>query len=70
MSEIASPAGIAASWSTARTSQVQQVVQTMAIKSQAQSEQAVAQMLEQAVSEPVSGPPAGEGLGANVDVRV
>jgi hypothetical protein len=70
MSEVASPAGIAAAWSTSRASQTQQAVQTMALKSQAQSEQAVAQMLEQAVSEPVSGPPAGQGLGANVDVRV
>lgn len=70
MSEVASTAGIAAAWSASKAAQVQQVVATNALKSQAQSDQALAQMIEQVAASAPSGPPPGEGLGANVDVRV
>ena len=66
---VSSPAGIASAWTATRADAKEQAVQFAALKSQAQADQALAEMVETAVETPPPSPPAPPGQGRYVDVR-
>jgi hypothetical protein len=67
---VASPAGIAATWSATNAEAAQQAVALSVLKSQAEAGQAVVAMLAEAVASERSSPAAPPGQGQAVDKRV
>ena len=66
---VASPAGIAAAWSSANAEAVQQAAAISVLKSQAEAGQALVEMLSEAAA-PDRPPPPPQGQGQMVDKRV